>query len=164
VKMPALPPLSRSEWLMMGLSALLALTVLLQLLLPGPAPETAADGSQVPAIELDTSPLPRPDFPPLASFSELRERPLFEEDRRPPAPPVMQARDLEREFRERWKLTGVIVAGQARFAMLEDIKNRGGSMQVKLGEALDGWTLQELDSGLALFTRDGESLRLSLAK
>jgi hypothetical protein len=144
--------------------AMLLIIITLQLTRPDPGEAPRQAQADTPAIELDTSPLPRPDFPPLQGLTELRERPLFEPERRVPEPPAQQTRDLAREFRERWKLTGIIVAGQARFAMLEDQKNRGDSMQLSQGSELDGWTLQELDSGQAVFTRDEQRLLLELAK
>jgi len=164
MKRPALPQLSKPEWLMAAVSGLLLLLIAAQLLAPGTPAGQEEGGEQVPPIELDTSPLPRPSFASLQSLAELRERPLFEEERRPPAPPVQQTRDLAREFQERWKLTGVIVAGQARFAMLEDLKARGSSVQLRQGEQLGGWTLDALEAGGAQFSREDQQLRLELAK
>ena len=164
MKRPALPRLSKPEWLLLAAAAVLAVLVALELLAPREPPALQADPAQAGTVELDTSPLPRPDFAPLESLGELRERPLFEEDRRPPAPPVQQARDLAREFRERWRLTGVIVAGQARFAMLEDLKARGNSVQLRQGEQLDGWTLDALEAGSVQLSREDQALRLELAK
>ena len=110
-------------------------------------------GPAAPAAER----LAAPVLPPVASFSETVERPLFWPTRRRlAAGSAAGATLLERRYR----LLGVVEIGDARRAVLGDA---GGRRTVELAEGgmLDGWTLEHIDVESATF--DGPSGTTTLA-
>jgi hypothetical protein len=90
----------------------------------------------------------RINIPPLAHFSELVERPLFRQDRRPfvaearPAPkrnPGVLASQLK------LVLTGVIMTPSGETAVVKDLVTHKTN-HVKVGQTIKGWTLDKLES------------------
>ena len=101
---------------------------------------------------------------PLAAYSEVLERPLFSDSRRPPQLAV-QAKDSARavQLSTKWKVTGIVVAGDNSFVHVEGIRDRK-TVRLQVGMPLDGWQLQEIAPDQIVFGLAGESVTLQLRK
>lgn len=92
---------------------------------------------------------------PLARFSVTRERPLFSPTRRPPAPPPTVAPpppppapppDVE--------LLGVVIDGEDAHALVRT--SAGGKIRrLRIGEAIDGWKVGQIDARKLVLLRNG---------
>ena len=147
-------PLSRPTRLLLAANAVLAIVVAAQLLLPSlPGSANAAAASDAAAT--------LPEFadttiaaPPINQFVDMMERPLFYIARRMPEPEVEQAPPPP-PVPLRLKLEGIAIAGGSRVAVLRNL-NGNGLVQLAEGEAHEGWTLDEINSNSARFSRNGE--------
>lgn len=135
---------------MLGLCAALALVIGAEYALlrggPGTSPATpteAAAGEAVPTV--------RPQgMPPFVSFSNLLQRPLFTDTRRPPPAAATGTRTSLPSLAARWTLTGVVVAGEQSHIFLQG--NRDRSVQrLQVGMQIDGWTLTGIAAEEARF-------------
>jgi len=144
-----------------AICGLLVVTALIQLAGYGRGygwlpPDAADEGLRV--AEVDQTPL---KIPPMASFAEVENRPLFNEDRKPTplgddAPAVEGPPPVALNV----TLTGVIIVRasgtrpELRIAMLRD-NMRNESLTLKVGMPLTGdqagWTLEALEPRLATF-------------
>ncbi len=121
-------------------------------------------------IQGETSPEKRPaasrieqaDFtsPKIAAFSEITERPLFSEDREPPAEPVKTAA-VARLSQLRLQLEGVAITPDAKIALLRDI-SRNNMLHLETGDIHDGWELTSITNNVATFRRGEEVQELTL--
>jgi hypothetical protein len=101
---------------------------------------------------------------PLAAYREVRERPLFSDSRRPPekaaqAPAATRAVQLD----TKWKVTGIVVAGESSFVHVEGLRDRK-TVRLQVGMPLDGWKLQEIAPNEIVFGLGGDSVTLQLHK
>ncbi len=144
-----------------GICALLLLSALVQFAGYGRGygwlpPDSASD--QVVSAEIDQTPI---KIPPMASYAEVENRPLFNDDRRPSlleegepegdAPPPVPLNVT---------LTGVIIVrktesrSELRIAMVHD-NMRNESLALKVGMPLSGdqaaWTLVSVEPRMATF-------------
>jgi hypothetical protein len=92
--------------------------------------------------------------PPISQLVDMMERPLFYIERRMPEPEVETAPPPP-PTPLRLKLEGIAIAGGSRVAVLRNL-NGNGLVQLAEGEAHDGWTLDEINSNSAKFSRNGE--------
>jgi hypothetical protein len=146
--------LSRTTQFLIAANVALALIIATELLLPvqpGTANAATADGND----------LMLPDFgdtkiaiPPIAQFVDMTERPLFFPNRRIPKPKV-ETTPPPPPAPLRLKLEGIAIAGGSRVAVLRNL-NANALVQLAEGESHNGWTLDELTSTAARFSRNGE--------
>lgn len=122
---------------------------------------------------LDVTALIRPHDPkldPLASTYDFVDRPLFERDRRPadvalaevelaPAAEIPETTELEG-----YTLSGIVSSGDISAAML--IGKDKERFRLRVGESVEGWTLQSVDLRSALLTSGlngtGKEIRLTM--
>lgn len=95
----------------------------------------------------DIDGLKLPAYPPLSAFSDIRQRPLFNEDRKPRVRShASKDNGNEQKLRETWRLSGVLITPERLVALFEE---REGSRRLRLeqGMALDNsWQLEEVRS------------------
>jgi hypothetical protein len=146
--------LSRPTQLLIAANTALALIILAELLLPaqpGTANAAAANGDNVALPEFGDTTIAAP---PINQLVDMMERPLFYIERRMPEPEVETAPPPP-PTPLRLKLEGIAIAGGSRVAVLRNL-NGNGLVQLAEGEAHEGWTLDEISSNSANFSRNGE--------
>jgi len=132
---------------MLGVCATLLLVILVEvLLLGGESSAAAAAGNTQTDGSATSAAVPQSlQIPPVIAYREVTERPLFSDTRRPapkvksPGSGVAQAAQLA----SKWKVTGIVVAGDSSFALVEGLRDRK-TMRLQLGMPLDGWKLEEI--------------------
>ena len=145
--------LGRPTRMLLVANVVLALVVAAQLLLParhGTANAAAASEAAATLPEFGDTTIAAP---PVSQLVDMMERPLFYVDRRMPEPEVESAPPPPVPLRLR--LEGIAIAGGSRVAVLRNL-NDNGLVQLAEGEAHEGWTLDEIRSNAASFSRDGE--------
>lgn len=143
----------RSTQMLLAANLVVALVVALQIMQtvqPPASVGSARDGSTAILPDFGNSRLAPP---PLSQFVDMAERPLFYVERRMPEPPAEAAAAPQTPLR--LKLEGIAIAGGSRVAVLRNL-NGNGLVQLMEGETHNGWTLDELSSTAATFSRDGE--------
>lgn len=150
---------ARTTQALIAAVALLALLVAIQVLYPA-SPDVADTG----AVPDDQAALP--EFgsvaltpPALADLGEMLERPLFYDDRRMPEPPKEEAPPPPTPLM--LKLQGLAVNGGSRVAVLRNTSNNL-LLQMVEGETHDGWTLDEITSTAARFSRGAQTAELTV--
>ena len=105
------------------------------------------------------------DVPPLETFVEIIERPLFTENRRPyvaPAPAVIREPEpvvapVEPDITEQISLRATIIIGKKRIALIRELAI-GKQRRLNQGEAYNGWTLTHVETdGISM--QKGEEVR-----
>ena len=101
------------------------------------------------------------DLPPLATFRAVFERPLFSPSRRPP--PDGKAPGPGIGVAERYRLLGLVTAGEARRALLAEGTRR---FEIAEGAALDGWIVARIEQDRVVLSspRGKTELRLQRAR
>lgn len=115
----------------------------------GRAADAADAASSAPAIA---------DLPPLTTFRVVFERPLFAPSRRPPAD---RAPVLGIGVTERYRLLGLVTAGEARRALLAEGTRR---FEVAEGAALDDWIVARIEQGRVLLSSPSGEAELRLQR
>lgn len=140
--------------------ALVAQVWLIQPPVIAPPPSANPSGEE-PEVSID--PPVEPDA--LARYQEIVERPLFSRNRRPPV--EIEEEEPEEEVVEeepleplKGVLQAVIATEGKRLALLED--DDGDMHWLRPGEAIQGWMLEEINAGSAVFVHDGEQQTLRL--
>jgi hypothetical protein len=146
--------LSRPTQLLIAANAFLALIVSAELLLPAQPGTANAASSNDADVTLPDFGDTRIAAPPMAQLVDMTERPLFFPDRRMPEQKVEEAPPPP-PAPLRLKLEGIAIAGGSRVAVLRNL-NGNGLVQLAEGETHDGWTLDELTSTAARFSRGGQ--------
>ena len=86
----------------------------------------------------------------LDTFSDITERPLFREDRRPvaPAAPTVpeRRRDTGPDITSQIYLSAIVINEDERIALIERKQDRK-PQQLKEGEKFNGWTLNRIRAG-----------------
>jgi hypothetical protein len=146
--------LSRPTQLLIAANVILTLIISSELLLP-------AQPGIANAASADSDNVTLPDFgdttiaaPPISQLVDMMERPLFYINRRMPEPDVERA-PAPPPTPLMLKLEGIAIAGGSRVAVLRNL-NGNNLVQLTEGESHGGWTLDELTSTAARFSRDGE--------
>jgi hypothetical protein len=118
------------------------LLILVSLLLAGllRPPERPAPGPGAESVPSGLWTAPGPSSPDPAGVSLIAQRPLFEPQRRPPAPerieePVPDA--------PRVRLSAVSVSSDVRIAVVEELDS-GRTRRVREGERLSAWTIERV--------------------
>jgi len=152
--------LDRLTQALLATSLLLVFIIAMQLSFPA-AP--SVDGS----VSLPDDEASLPDFgsealspPILADLNEMLDRPLFFDDRRMPEPPKDETPPPP-PTPLLLKLQGVALAGGTRVAVLRNLRNNF-LLQLAEGDTHDGWTLDEVNSNSATFSRGEETTELPL--
>lgn len=155
------------QWVPAMFLVLLCLaTSLLALRDPGDMQATDRTGaSEFPAQ--DDPPLPTQDAaaptyspPPQSDFDIVVARNLFDVSRQPP-PDNDTADDTRSAQSKDFALEGVLRSPTRSVAILLD-KRASETVQVTLGEAYGGWTLDSVENGHVILSRASEELRLDL--
>lgn len=118
--------------------------------------------SLAPTLESDATALAPFQAPPPTDFSEMTQRPLFSDTRRPPAvmapseqreSPPLQPLDAS--------LRGVVLTGDADpVAIVTD--RMGATHSVTIGDSVDAWQVVEIRTGLIVLEIDGRRETLEL--
>jgi len=108
-------------------------------------------------------------LPSLSDYAAIIERPLFVENRQPYVEdetvvetknPVKNARD-RRKIKDNFLLSAVIITNEKRIALIQS--GRGRKIQkVYLGEAIDDWTLTDVQTGEISLSKGNEVKKLEL--
>ena len=132
----------------------------LQLAFPAhPPAATIADEAAAEVIEVKAPPAYVPAT--LDSFASILERPLLYADRKLPVPPpVVAAPEIPKEPLS-LKLEGVALLGSSRVALLRD-QSSNSLIHIAEGMTHNGWTLDRIESGKVVFSRDHEVTELDL--
>jgi hypothetical protein len=102
-------------------------------------------------------------IPPLPTYRELLARPLFMQTRRP-APRQASGGATQRvDPNTKWKLTGVIVAGEDSHVFVQGIRD-ATIRRLVAGQVLDGWVISEIAPGYVTLTSGGQESTLELRK
>lgn len=145
----ALPRRAPFRWFLVPLVAVMAVLAVLPWLFSGgeaPAPQGVAVGPAVGTSKV----------PPLADLAETVQRPLFDSLRQPAKPADTPAAGAGPTVIGRYRLIGVISAGNRRQAVLARL-DTGRSALYSLDDALDDWKVTEvLEDGLTV-RRGGET-------
>lgn len=158
----SLKPSSLLALALAGTCAVLVLVLAGQRWLAGGEPDLSAiqispPGNATPS-SLETR---RFELPPKSEYAQVTARPLFNEDRRPeqldeteqPDGEIAAAEEASSELPP-VSLTGVIITPEQRIAMLQHNQNRE-YVTLKVGEPLEGWTLDEVEHRRIVFSAGG---------
>lgn len=151
---------SRYTVALLAANTVVGLIVALQLFFP--AAPSADEGAVLPDAETSL-----PEFggealnqPALADLDDMLERPLFYDARRMPEPPKVETPPPPPKPLM-LKLQGIALAGGSRVAVLRNTSNNL-ILQLVEGETHDGWTLDEITTTSARFSRGAQSTELLL--
>ena len=158
-----LQPLSLYSRFMLTAIALLSAVVIVEVLLLGSGPQAAlADNEIAMALAADVASNNSVTFPSLPSYRQLQTRPLFTDTRKPPPRPAAQATQGV-DLGKKWKLTGIIVAGDDSHVFMQGIRDKS-VQRLETGAVLDGWELSEIDPAYVLFRSGAREMTLDLRK
>jgi hypothetical protein len=103
-------------------------------------------------------------IPPLPTYRELAARPLFMETRRPAPRETGGTAAAQRiDPGTKWKLTGVIMAGDDSHVFVQGIRDNI-VRRLDAGQMLDGWVVSEITPQYVTFTAGAQQSRLELRK
>lgn len=116
--------------------------------LPPQVPEIR---SQTAAVENVSAPMVKP----REAYSEIEDRPLFVATRRPPVViTVKPASVVQTQTLERYSVVGIIAASDHATALIRGLA--GETLHLRVGQALEGWTLEDISPGKLVFDADGQ--------
>ncbi|HSV28131.1 MAG TPA: hypothetical protein VLL76_01195, partial [Candidatus Omnitrophota bacterium] len=110
---------------------------------PADDPPVEVAASRLPPLP----PAPTWQPPPIDSFAEMVERPLFTPSRRPPARKVEAAMPLKTP---EGRLVGVVVGNGAKVALIEETGGTKAIRRLKEGQSFDGWMVADIAPGRVL--------------
>ena len=149
---------------MLGVCAALLLIILTEVtLLSGDSSaETILGETPDPGVAT-TGTMPQSlQIPPVIAYREVKERPLFSDTRRsPPKAAAGNNATQVAQLATKWKVTGIVMAGDDSFALVEGIRDRK-TIRLLLGMPLDGWKLEEVYSDHLVFSAADTSATLQL--
>ena len=98
-------------------------------------------------------------IPPVVTYREVVERPLFANSRRPPPDEAAAATESVRavQLANKWKVTGIVVAGDDSFVHVESLRDHK-TVRLQIGKPLDGWKLEEIEPDRIVFTSETDSV------
>lgn len=150
----------RTTQILIAANAVLAALIAVYLLVPAAPSASASEASSVSEAVM-------PEFgdvalnqPALSVLGEMLDRPLFFADRKFPEPPKNETPPPPPKPLM-LKLQGVALAGGSRVAVLRNTSNKL-LLQLAEGDVHDGWTLYELTSTSARFSRGPQTAELVL--
>ncbi len=105
---------------------------------------------------------------PLETFSEIIERPLFMENRRPFVPPVStgskeskRPRQAEPDISTQISLSAIVIADEKGIALIENKRDRK-LQKLQLGETYNGWTLSDIQANHIAMQKGPETRQIKL--
>lgn len=109
-------------------------------------------------------------LPPLQSFSEITTRPLFSATRRPPVPrkvqrpkPIIASAPTPSKIETgQYTVMGIIIDEKTKAALMRKGR-KGALMRVRIGQKLDGWTVEDIVAE-SVKLRQGEVVDLVLLR
>ncbi|MDE0155646.1 MAG: hypothetical protein OXS28_08600 [Gammaproteobacteria bacterium] len=135
---------------------------------PYAPPDTAPPASRDASALMESVIATTPDLPPIETFAETLERPLFRADRRPyeaPQPVIVDepapAPVVEIPLGEQVALRATIIIGEKRIALLHDLVN-DIPLRLSRGDDVHGWTLSEVDTDSVVLQNGEARARLAL--
>lgn len=116
-------------------------------------------GAAAPALA-QTSGRAQSELPPIESFSETVERPLFLPDRRPPTIEETQeeAEDVESGL---FTLLGIIVSPTQRIALVK-VRGSQAVLQLSEGQQANGWTVLQIRPEEVIFESNDKTETIEL--
>jgi hypothetical protein len=151
---------------LLAIAALLLMVVLYEVIgiMSGPAAtdsQTVDESASLPGISSASS--GRNKSPPLANYSEILRRPLYEETRKPvqARPPAKDNGSADR-LRQKWRLSGIIL-DERNIAIMETVR-AAETHSLVTGQSFDGWRVQDISATDVALVRDGELVRFALHK
>lgn len=96
-----------------------------------------------------------PTLPPISDFSEITERPLFSQTRRPPEPPTVEAPPPEEPApveRNLFTVVGIAVSEQERAALVQ-VRRTREIVRVAEGDEVDGWKVTSIETNNVVFEK-----------
>jgi hypothetical protein len=123
----------------------------------------AAASKQKPQAAPATARPFQPPLPPLESLSETTSRPLFLAERRPPdgEPAPLPDAPLPAGPDPNFSISAIIITDDEH-AVLMAHPETGTLNRLKEGEAVAGWTLEQVTPDRAVFTKDGQTKEATL--
>lgn len=101
-------------------------------------------------------------IPPIAAYREAMQRPLFADTRRPPAVAPKAAGNLPAaQLNGKWKLTGVILAGENSTAYVTGVRDPN-TIHLEAGTHLEGWRVEKIAADHVEFSSVGRTATLQL--
>ncbi|MCY4338000.1 MAG: hypothetical protein OXD47_04285 [Gammaproteobacteria bacterium] len=135
---------------------------------PYVAPDVVPSVKQDTAALLTTVSASTYNLPPVETFAEILERPLFRADRRPYTAPQPVTVDEpapapvpEIPLTEQVALRATIIIGEKRIALLHDMVN-DSPLRLSQGDSVHGWTLAEVGTNSVALQKGGMTERLAL--
>jgi general secretion pathway protein N len=116
----------------------------------------AAAASSPPSVAIPKTPN-RFTLPPVGSFAEIAERPLFSSSRRPAAVDAPQS--AEQPFSA--TLAGIVISASSS-SIIVSHGDPAALTRLKQGDNLDGWSITSIEPNRVLLRRDGEERQLKL--
>jgi type II secretory pathway component PulC len=125
--------------------------------------ERSATSTGQPQIEAEHAPAAVFDMPPLRSYAEIVQRPLFSATRRPPAPASVES--VPQAVPElppiRFLLTGLIVSPEERVALIRP-SDGSAVMRVMEGQEVEQWVVEEILPDRVIVRRNGTAKEVFL--
>ena len=103
-----------------------------------------------------------PPMAPLASYSEIVERPLFVRTRRPPPEPEV-AQQVVKKAPGNFKLEGTALSPDGQVAVLRNTRT-SEMHRLRMGQSVDGWQLDQVQPGQAALSQGEQKLQLELER
>lgn len=107
---------------------------------------------------------------PIEQYNEITTRPLFAPDRKPyvPIPSQTETKKLQvkkntpvTKLPNQLLLTGIVISPELQLAILQSGKTKS-LQRVKLGESIDGWTLDEIHNRYVILKNGAHTHTLEL--
>ena len=100
----------------------------------------AAEPARVPALPAAQA----FSMPPIETYAETLDRPLFSKIRRPPAPePDAPAPEPEKKQKVKVRLAGVIISPRERVALVQEPRAKEIT-RLREGQEIEGWVLESI--------------------
>ena len=154
-----LPMVGRSTQALIAANVVFVALISLQVLVPAAPSASASETSLTNEREMPEFGDSSLSLPTLSALGEMLDRPVFYADRKMPEPPQEEAPPPPKPLMLR--LQGVALAGGSRVAVLRNTRNNF-LLQLAEGEEHDGWTLDEVTSSSARFSRGKQVTELPL--
>jgi hypothetical protein len=127
--------------------------------------DASAQDAGSPLAEASSSQTASPatlQIPPVITYREFVERPLFSDSRRPPQEAATATESVRSvQLTNNWKVTGIVLAGEDSFAHVQGVRDQK-TVRLQTGMPLEGWNLTEISHDYVEFRSSGESVTMSL--
>ena len=143
----------------------LSVTLYTQFNRPAEPVQAAIESELAPEPVLDQAATENFRLPALLQFTEIVDRPLFLESRRPPPKVKHEAPQqvIPEQEQLEYVLTGVMTTGERPLAFFKPTA-QGKTQRLKQGESLDGWLVKAIEERRVILARGSLSQVLTLQK